>query len=229
MVITGQGVIRSAGLAAVAAGVLFAAIQPIHPADVLASVTTGTWARIMSLKLIMCILFLAGTAGLYARQAERAGWGGLAGFLLFGLSWALQTGYVFAELFILPLMATTAPQFVDSFLGIFNGTPGEMNIGALGPVYGLVGIFYMLGGLLLGIATFRAGILPRWPASLLAGTALLTPAAALLPHEIQRLAAVPMGLAVAWLGYALWSERQAHTAPVRSADAGPTLHQTAAE
>jgi hypothetical protein len=37
---------------------------------------------------------------------------------------------------------------------------------------------------------------------------LVTPAAALLPHAIQRLAAVPMGIAVAWLGYALWSERR---------------------
>jgi hypothetical protein len=73
-------------------------------------------------------------------------------------------------------------------------------------LYGLVGIFYMLGGLLFGISTFRAGILPRWAGALLAITAALTPTAALLPHHIQRLAAVPMGLALAWLGYALWSE-----------------------
>jgi hypothetical protein len=36
----------------------------------------------------------------------------------------------------------------------------------------------------------------------------LTPLAALLPHDIQRLAAMPMGIALAWLGYALWSERR---------------------
>jgi hypothetical protein len=50
--------------------------------------------------------------------------------------------------------------------------------------------------------------LPRWPAGLLAVAAVLTPAAALLPHAIQRLAAIPVGLALAWLGYALWSERR---------------------
>jgi hypothetical protein len=82
-----------------------------------------------------------------------------------------------------------------------------MNIGVLPAAYGLLGILYMLGGLLFGIATLRAGILPRWPAGLLAVAALLTPAAALLPHDIQRLAAIPVGLALAWLGYALWSER----------------------
>lgn len=66
----------------------------------------------------------------------------------------------------------------------------------------------MLGGLLFGIATFRAGILPRWAAGLLAIASAVTPAAALLPHEIQRFAGIPVGLAVAWLGYALFSERR---------------------
>jgi hypothetical protein len=50
--------------------------------------------------------------------------------------------------------------------------------------------------------------LPYSPAGLLAVAAALTPAAALLPHDIQRLAAIPVGLALAWLGYALWSERR---------------------
>jgi hypothetical protein len=139
---------------------------------------------------------------------ERAGWLGLAGFLLLTLSWWLQTAFVFAEAYILPELANAAPQFVESFLGIVNpGSPVEMNIGVLPAAYGLLGILYMLGGLLFGIATLRAGILPRWPAGLLAVAALLTPAAALLPHDIQRLAAIPVGLALAWLGYALWSER----------------------
>jgi hypothetical protein len=72
----------------------------------------------------------------------------------------------------------------------------------------------MLGGLLFGIATLRAGILPRVPAALLALAATLTPLAALLPHAQQRFAAVPVALALAWLGYGLWSERRASTARV---------------
>jgi hypothetical protein len=209
MKITASSLIRWAGLAALVAGIIFAGIQPIHPPDVLSSVTTGAWTIIISLKFAMCLLFLAGITGIYARQVNEAGWLGLAGFLLLILCWWLQTGYVFAEAFILPVLATAAPQFVDSFLGIARGTPGEMNIGALPTIYSLgIGIPYMLGGLLFGIATLRAGILPRWPAGLLAVAAVLTPAAALLPHAIQRLAAIPVGLALAWLGYALWSERR---------------------
>lgn len=211
MSITAPRLIRWAGLAAMGAGIIFAGIQPIHPPDVLASVTTGAWAAIITAKFLMCLLFLLGITGLYARQVEAAGWLGLAGFLLFSLSWWVQTGFVFTELFILPVLATAAPQFVDSFLGIINQHPGELDIGALPTLYNLgTGITYLFGGLLFGIATFRARVLPRWPAGLFAATAALTPLAALLPHAIQRFAAVPMGLALIWLGYTLWSERREH-------------------
>jgi hypothetical protein len=223
MKVTASSLIRWSGLAALVAGLIFAAIQPIHPPDVVASVTTGEWAVITRLKTAMCFLVLLGIAGIYARQVEAAGWLGLAGALLFGLSWWLQTGFVFAETFILPPLATDAPEFVDGVLGISHGRASAVDLGALPALYALVGLLYLLGGLLLGVATFRAGILPRRAAGLLAVTATLTPAAALLPHHIQRLAAVPMGVALAWLGYALWSERRApasETSPGRTAPAG---------
>src|SRR5687768_8406687 len=182
---TTSNLIRWAGLAAAVAGTIFAGIQPIHPPDVVSSVTTGAWAIITRLKTAMCLLFLLGIAGIYARQANRAGRLGVAGILLFSLSWALQTAFVFAETFILPLLATDVPEFVDGVLGMSSGRASEVDLGALPALYTLVGILYLLGGLLLGIATFRAGILPRRAAGLLAVTATLTPAAALLPHHIQ--------------------------------------------
>jgi hypothetical protein len=230
MKITASSLIRWSGLAALVAGLIFAGIQPIHPPDVLSSVTTGAWAIITTLKTLMCLLFLLGIAGIYARQVEEAGWLGLAGFLLLILFWWLQSAYVFAETFILPQVASAAPPFVVSFLGIASGNPGEMNIGPLPAIYSLgIGIPYMLGGLLFGIALLRAGILPRLPAGLLAVAATLTPAAALLPHAIQRLAAIPVGLALAWLGYALWSERRAQPSDPAPGGGSPQLRRTAAE
>src|SRR6185436_17553568 len=100
MKITASSLIRWAGLAAMGAGIIFAGIQPIHPADVLSSVTTTAWAIITPLKTVMCLLFLLGITGLYARQVNKAGWLGLAGYLLFSLSWALMTAFIFAETFI---------------------------------------------------------------------------------------------------------------------------------
>lgn len=223
MNITASGLIRWSGLAAIAAGLIFAGIQPIHPPDVLASVTTNLWTIIIGLKLAMCLFFLVGVTGLYARQAEKAGWLGFAGFALLTISFWLQTAFVFAELFILPVLATSTPAFIDSYLGVVNGHPGEMNIGALVPAYGVLGICYLLGGLLFGVATVRAAVLPRWPAILLAVAAVITPAAALLPHALQRYAAVPMGIALIWLGYSLWSERRQDKAAIAATMAAPGL------
>jgi hypothetical protein len=210
MKITASNLIRWSGLAAMGAGIIFIAIQPIHPLDILSSVTTSTWAVIQSLKFTMALLGLLGIAGLYARQVEKAGWLGLAGYLLFSLFYALTAAFVFAEAFILPLLATEAPQFVEGFLGIFNGSPSDINLGALPGLYTLTGFAgYLLGGLLFGIATFRAGILPRWAGGLLAfGVVLPVLTSSLLSHPLDRILAAPLGLALAWLGYALWSERR---------------------
>jgi hypothetical protein len=223
-----SNLIRWAGLAAMGAGIIFAGIQPIHPADVVSSVNTTEWAIITPLKTVMCLLFLLGIAGLYARQMKKIGWLGLIGFLLLSLTWALQLAFIFAEAFILPPLAAEAPKFVDGVLGAVSGRASEVNLGAIPALFALVGVLYMLSGLLFGIATFRAGILPRLAAGLLTLTAVLTPLAALLPHNIQRLAGIPMGVAVAWLGYALWSERRAHASEPVSGEASPLLGQPVA-
>jgi len=227
MKFTAANLIRWSGLAAMVAGVIFAGIQPIHPLEVVAAVTTSTWAIITSLKTGMCLLFLLGITGLYARQANKAGWLGLAGFLVLFVSWGLQAAFVFAEAFILPLLATTAPQFVDIVLAtIARGQPSPINLGALPALYSVVSVAYMLGGLLFGIASLRAGILPRWAAGLLAVAATLTPLAAMLPHQIQRLAAIPVALALAFLGYALFSERRETATETLAGTISPQLRQT---
>jgi hypothetical protein len=208
MTITSDALIRATGPFAIAAGLIFAGIQPIHPPDFVASVTTMPWAVVITLKFVMCLFFIVGATGLYLRQMPRAGWLGLAGFVLFAASWWLQTSYVFTELLVLPPLAAVSPELVDSFLSIVNQHPGTLDIGQFGTVYNIVGLLYLLGGILLGVATLRAGVLPRVPSALLALAALATPAAALLPHELQRYAAVPMGIAFIWLGFALWSSRR---------------------
>ena len=217
MKLTASNLIRWAGLSAVVAGVIFAGIQPIHPPDVLPSVNTNFWAIITSLKSVMSIFGLFGIVGLYARQVKETGWLGLAGYLLLSIFYAVQMCYSFAEALILPLLATVAPKFVESALGMANGAGGEMNLGAFATVYSLVSVMYLLGLLLFGIALFRARILSRWAAGLLALSGpLAIIMVTLLPHQVARLAAMPMGIALAWLGYALWSERREPAAePVR--------------
>jgi len=207
--LTAPNLIRWAGVSAMVTGIIFAGIQPIHPPDVLASVTTSAWASITTLKTVMCLFGLFGMAGLYARHVEQTGWLGLAGYLLLTSFYAVQMCFAFIEPLILPLLATESPKFVAGFLGILTGTPSEVSLGAIPVVYGLVAALYLLGTLLFGIAIFRARILSRWAAGLLAVSGPLAIIMTLIGHPIDRVAAVPMGVSLIWLGYALWSERRA--------------------
>lgn len=206
MKISTSRLIRWAGLSAMLAGSLFIVIQLIHPSENLSSVTTDTWAIVHYLTIAMALFGLYGIAGIYARQVKEGGLLGLSGFLMLSLFWIATTAFTFAEAFILPLLATDAPEFVEGYLGIFSGVASEVNLGTLSAAAPLAGGLYILGGLLLGIATLRAGILPRWAAGLLAFASVSTLASSLIPHPLDRILAVPMGIALAWLGYALWSD-----------------------
>src|SRR5215210_8183733 len=220
---TASKLIRWAGLSAMVAGISFVVVGLLHQPDILASVTTTRWAIVHSLALAMSVFGLLGVTGLYARQVEAAGWLGLAGFLLLSLWLMLILPFTFFEVFILPLLATEAPRFAEGFLGILTGAASEINFGVLAALWKLSGVLLLLGGLVFGIATFRAGILSRWAAGLLAVGCVLTPAAALLPHAIQPLAAIPVGLAIAWLGYALFSERRARVSDPAPGGGSPQL------
>jgi hypothetical protein len=227
---TTSNLIRWAGLSAAVGGSLFVVMQPIHPPDTLSAVSTGAWATVHYLGFAMCLLNLLGITGIYARQAQQAGWLGLAGFLMFGLMWAVTAAFQFAEGLILPLLAAEAPRFVVGFLGVTSGSPSEVSLGILPAVYSLTSVLYLLGGVLLGIATFRAGVLPRWAGGALA-VATVAPLALslLLPHEFIRLAAVPIGIALVWLGYTLWSERRETVSEPLPRRVSPQLLPTAAD
>ena len=210
MKVTTPNLIRAAGLSAVVAGTIFAAILPINPPDVFASVNTSSFILITSLKTVMSIFGLLGITGLYARQVEKTGWLGLAGYLLLTIFFALQMCFSFIEPTILPLLTSMAPAFVESTLAMRSGAVGSMNLGALATVYSLTSILFLFGLLVFGIATFRARILPRWAAALLA---LSGPLAGilfgLLPNQLDPLTAIPTGIALVWLGFALFFERRA--------------------
>ena len=217
MKITTSKLIRWSGLAAMVTGFLYMAIQAVHPLDIPASVTTSRWVLVHYVSLVMDLLGLLAVTGIYARQAEKAGWLGLAGYLLFGLFWALDVAFHFIEAFVEPVLATQAPQFVAGLLGMVTNTPSQVNLGAIPTIYSLDGVAgYVLGGLLFGIATFRAGVLPRWAGGLLAlGAILPLVLSSLVHHPYDRLFALPVGLALLWMGWALWSERRAEAMPAK--------------
>lgn len=206
--INSSTLMRLAGLSAMVAGLCFIVIGMFHPVNVPASVTTATWINVHIFAFALGFFGLFGMAGLYARQAEKSGWLGLIGFVLFTVWMTMVSGFSFVEAFILPRLATVSPAFVAAILGMFSSIPSEIDLGVLPTLWNISGPLYIFGPLLFGIATFRARVLPRWASALLILGAVLVPVGAVVPPEYQPKIMIPVGLALAWMGYALFSERR---------------------
>src|SRR5688572_10127864 len=223
--VTASTLMRWAGFSALVAGLCFIVIGMFHPVNVPSAVTTATWVNVHIAATALGFFGLFGMAGLYARQAKESGWLGLAGFVLFTVWMTLVCGFSFVEAFILPKLASESPAFVEGFLGMLSGAPSQVDLGILPTIWNISGPMYILGPLLFGIATFRARVLPRWAGALLALNIIWVPLGALVPPELQPRIMIPIGLAMAWLGYALFSERRENAselAPARSAKPEPS-------
>ena len=156
---------------------------------------------------------MVGVTGIYLRQVTKVGVLGLIGYLMFGLFFILQASFNFAEAFIAPLIAGAAPAFAEDFVALFSKHVVQTDLGALAslPLVGIV--LYVGGALLFGIAIIRARVLSRGAGILLIVAAAVTPlAGALLPHALERMAAIPMGLALIWLGISLWVDQRTNAA-----------------
>lgn len=141
------------------------------------------------LLLLASICFLLALPAMYVRQANAAGWLGLAGFVL------LQTG-------ILMLVMIASPTLLYPSL---NLTPGENS------VFFVLGIAFTLGLLLTGVATLQADVYPRWAGILLlgatAGFFFVFFIAEFLPAGAGQVGSAILGvllaLALVWIGLAM--------------------------
>ncbi|MGD0085083.1 MAG: hypothetical protein ABSD78_18085 [Acidimicrobiales bacterium] len=212
MTITTTRLTRAAGICAAVAGLIFIAVQIKHPPMDVASVTTTQWVVRSTAKALMAALALAGITGMYLRQVRQTRVLGLVGFLLFGAGYLLMLSTEVIAACVLPALAHTSPGYVNNVVvAAFGGTPAG-NIGGMQTLFDLSGVTYMVGGLLFGIALFRARVLARWAAALLAVGTAATVALAVLPESFNRPLAVPTGVALIGLGISLWRD-QRKTAP----------------
>ena len=208
MTITTAKLTGIAGLAAIAAGLIFIVIQFIHPPENAATVPTVEWTTVSLLTATMATLAIIGISGLYLRNVQRMGVLGLIGYVLFATCFILISAWSFVEIVVLPPLAEQAPQFVDDFLAVPGGGDVIGDVGAAKVATGITALGYLLGGLIFGIALFRARIVPRWAAVLLAVGSVITILVPVLPHTFERLLALPMGVALAALGFSLWRRQR---------------------
>ena len=151
---------RWSGLALLITGVLTPLAQIIHPAEESPhTILTQTW-RLVTGHILMTaaiLLGMLGLVGLYVYQAERSGKLGLTGFTLAfsgNLLLAVSGNYGY----IAPVLAARAPDLLNAV----NQYPPELWLDVL------MVLTYMIGFLLLGIATYRARRFPRLAGILLA-------------------------------------------------------------
>jgi hypothetical protein len=115
---------------------------------------------------------------------------GLIAFLVAFVGTALFVGINWTYTFAVPSLAEGAPEILDT-------DPS----GVLVAGFTLTLVLFGLGWLLFGLASLGAGVLPRG-----AGVLLMIGAVLILVLSLLELpfSSVVFGIALAWMGYALW-------------------------
>jgi hypothetical protein len=219
MTITPTTLTRAAGVAAAAAGLIFIGVQINHPPMEVASVTTTEWAVRNTAKVVMAALALAGLTGMYLRQVRRTGLLGLLGYVVFAAGYLAIGSVAFLSAYALPSLAGTAPGWVSDVLATASGGVVTGDIGLMRTAIQVEGFLYLAGGFLFGIALFRARVLARWAAALLAAGTVASLAIPFLPQSFERPFAFPTGIALIGLGHSLWRTTRTGTAPDATAPA----------
>lgn len=220
MTLTTSRITAAAGVCAAVAGTIYIGVQINHPpADLDHLVTTEMFVR-ETAKAVMAVLALAGFAGMFLHNRHRFGPLGIAGYVLVSIGYLAMFANQCIVGYVLPTLAKTDPEYVRNYLEAAMGNSPAGDIGAMQVLFIITGIGYSVGGLLFGIALYRAGLLARWASALFAAGTLSALALAALPESFSRPFAVPVGVALIGLGHSLWSRS-------RGADASHVTESTA--
>ena len=189
---------------------------------------TPHWVPAHVALLVAWVFVLFGLMGMYARQAHRAGILGLIGFLLTMVGGMGNLYFYYFHAFVTPVLAK------DEATQSLVAPSGVLADGRSGMLAGLL----VLGILLFGIATVRAGVLPRWAGLLQIASFPVFMAFLIVPPEVTRTltaAGIPefivnflevafllAFLGYTWAGYALWAGKGlGQKSPERSVPSQP--------
>ena len=173
-------------------------------------VLDADWSLLNGLALIMTVLAPLALVSLYFRQVEESGRLGFVGFVMAYIGAVLFSSVQFDEALIWRILATEAPALLDLTGPMFT-SPGFSTI------YLLMGVLYILGFVLFGIATIRGGVFPRAAAILLIIGVPLFAAGFLLPQLLRTFGAVLAGAGLIWMGLSMRGEESDDVAQPMSA------------
>lgn len=148
--------------------------------------------------LIAALLILMGLPALYMRQADKAGLFGAVAFVVVFTGMALVTGNTYFGTFIQAGLVDLIN--LAEGAGLTVQEPAAAGIGFV-VTLGL----YLLGWILFGLASFKAGVLPRWAVALVMAGLVFGFLFLATGFSLLALPVTEMGIAA--LGFALWREK----------------------
>lgn len=187
------------GLVGLVDSLLSAVLYPGH-SETAQQILSAPWLIVTSLFLVWALLLAISLPGFYLRQAARTG---VLGFIGFALIWlgVLLGGVMFAsgQLALFPYLAQSVP----SGSAVVPQAPLLVFLLlVIGPL-----LLLFVGAILLGIATMRARVFPRWAGGLLLVAGIVGLIS--LPADIlEPLWNVLFFLALMWFGYALVAQKK---------------------
>jgi len=155
---------------------------------------TSSYTVSSGLTLLSIVLLVWGLIGIYGPQSRAAGTFGLWAFIIIFLGTVLIAGNTWAEVFVYPTLAQVAP---NAWSGSVTEVSPYLSAGLT-----LSFLLFGIGLILFGVATFIAGVYPRWVTVLLIigipVTMFLDPTAGTFQESIGQML---WGFAVAALGF----------------------------
>jgi hypothetical protein len=190
--------IRWSGLTLVTAGLLFGLFPFAHPNHDPDGFTGARWVPAHLMPNVGAIVALFGLMGIFARQLRAAGWLGVVAFVASIIGTAAFVSGLMIEAFIIPYMSMAFPEVVQ------DDTPPP----GIGEAFLVIRMLFMFGFVVLGLAVMRAGVFPRGVGVLLIVATLINSFGDIIIGDAAfYLGSVMFGMALGWLGYALWSDR----------------------
>lgn len=201
--VTVERLLRWTGAANILAGLLTVAGNVLHPPRSFATLSHDAllpaWETVHALGVVAFVVTLFALIGLYACQVERAGRLDLAGFVGALTGVALAVGVLVPDAFIFPVLAQQ-----DETARLLE-VPGALIPGStFGRFLAVSGVVYALGYVTFGVASLRAGVLPRWGVAVLTVGVVPLLFGALVAQGLDIAGALLVGAGHVWCGVALW-------------------------
>src|ERR687898_2016147 len=151
---TGAWAAMVSGGAVVVSMLLAWLVVPYERLGLTEAYLTSSYSVSSGLRLLSLVLLAWALIGIYGPQSRAAGTFGLWTFVVVFLGTALAAGNTWAEVFVYPTLAQIAPNaWSGSVMEVSSYLPAGLTLSF--PLFGI-------GMILFGVATFRAGVYPRW-------------------------------------------------------------------